>query len=119
MRWQLTTPAILLLLTEGPSHGYELLRRLRPMFPRNAVSSNAGSFYRLLRDLEDAGSVRSRWAVTTGAGPVRRVYELTDSGRDTLDDWASLIECEIQTMSGLLATYYRSATEHHFPDSNR
>ncbi len=104
-RWPFTTAAVLLLLTEGPSHGYQLLSRLRPMLPKDATPPDTSGLYRMLRGLEGDGSVRSSWA-NSGRGPSRRVYELTDSGRDSLDQWAASIAGEIQAMSGLLASFY-------------
>ena len=116
LRWRFTAAAVLLLLDDGPSHGYRLLTRLRPMLPSNSMQPDPGGFYRLLRGLEDDGSVRSRWGVNP-EGPARRVYELTDSGRDTLDGWASAIESEAQAIGGFLAAYYRVLTEHGLPES--
>lgn len=65
----------LLLLRHEPGHGYDLLRRLD--WPG---ADRAGPrLYRLLRDLEQEGMVRSVW--TEGAdGPERRVYRLTRKG---------------------------------------
>jgi DNA-binding PadR family transcriptional regulator len=102
-----------LLLTQGPSHGYELARRLRPMFPRDAVLADASVVYRLLRGLEVDGLVRSSWAENAGSGPARHVYELTDSGRDRLDAWASSIAGEIHALSGMLAVYSDATAERH------
>jgi DNA-binding PadR family transcriptional regulator len=68
--------------------------------------------------LEGEGSLRSSWA-SPGPGPARRVHELTEPGRTTLDGWATSIESELQAMSGLLAAYYRAATEHHFSEADR
>jgi DNA-binding PadR family transcriptional regulator len=118
-RWQFTAPAVLLLLAEGPSHGYQLLSRLRPMLPRDAAPLDAAGVYRVLHGLESGGSLRSSWTANPGSGPARRVYELTDSGRNTLDSWACSIACEIQAMSGLLAAYCRAPTEHHLPEPNQ
>jgi DNA-binding PadR family transcriptional regulator len=88
------------------------------MLPANIASPDASGLYRLLHGLEHDGCLRSSWA-SPGLGPARRVYELTDSGRNTLDDWASTIEEEIQAMSGLLATYYRASTEQDSAGSAR
>lgn len=110
-RWQFTAPAVLLLLSEGPSYGYQLLRRLKPMFPKNAAPPDAGGVYRLLRDLEGDGLLDSSWSENPGAGPTRRIYELTDAGRATLDGCLSSIAFEMEAMSGLLSAYYGGATD--------
>ena len=39
--------------------------------------------YKVLRSLEDGGSIRSTWW-TQESGPARRYYEITDAGRDQL-----------------------------------
>jgi hypothetical protein len=43
--WRFTTPAALLLLTRGPAHGYDLLARLRDVFPRSGGLPDPGAFY--------------------------------------------------------------------------
>jgi DNA-binding PadR family transcriptional regulator len=39
--------------------------------------------YKVLRSLEDGGSIRSTWW-TQESGPARRYYEITEAGRDQL-----------------------------------
>jgi len=70
-----------LLLAEAPGHGYELMERLKPLgFDWNGP----GPIYRELRSLENGGLVASAWSAPR-AGPVPRVYELTEEGRKALD----------------------------------
>ena len=75
-------PCLLLLLAEGPSHGYELLEQVRRAGVRNA---DAGGLYRSLRAMEQSGLVSSWWEPSQ-AGPARRSYLLTDEGRDALGE---------------------------------
>ena len=78
---EFVTPCLLLLLAESSAHGYELMERLKFLgFDWNGP----GPIYRELRSLEDAGLVSSNWFVSK-AGPGRRVYEITPSGREFLD----------------------------------
>jgi DNA-binding PadR family transcriptional regulator len=81
------------------------------MLPSSVAAPDASGLYRLLHGLEVEGSLRSRWA-SPGPGPARRVYELTDAGREALDGWASSMESEIRAVSAFLSTYYREASEH-------
>ena len=74
-------PFLLLLLAESPSHGYQLVARLTAA---GFTDARAGSLYRELRRLEDAGLVISHWEVTQTRGPARRVYKLTSAGRRSL-----------------------------------
>ncbi|MCX7843931.1 MAG: helix-turn-helix transcriptional regulator [Candidatus Bipolaricaulota bacterium] len=46
-----------------------------------------GALYRALRSMEEEGLVRSFWD-TSGSGPARRVYALTDAGWDYPRAWA-------------------------------
>lgn len=78
---ELLAPSLLLLLAESPGHGYELMERLRPL---GFDWGGPGPIYRELRSLEDAGLVTSDWFVGQ-SGPGRRVYEITASGRESLD----------------------------------
>jgi len=74
-------PCLLLLLAEGPSHGYELLEQVRRLGIRGA---EPGGLYRYLRSMEKEELVSSWWEPSQ-AGPARRTYVLTDRGRTALD----------------------------------
>ena len=76
-------PCVLLLLTEGRAHGYELLERLRAF----GFERDAGGLYRALRAMEHEGLVHSFWE-PSGSGPDRRTYEPTPRGRRWLQAWA-------------------------------
>lgn len=83
-------PALLLLLSERPMHGYELLDRLTALMNEGWMI-DLGNLYRMLRGLEAEGVVRSTWDV--GAlGPAKRVYEITLAGTTLLDQWATALE---------------------------
>jgi DNA-binding PadR family transcriptional regulator len=102
--WRFTTPAVLLLLSQKPAHGYDLLARLGDVFPRSGPLPDPGAFYRLLRGLENEGAVISSWE-TPQAGPARRVYSITTVGREQLDGWAVSIERDTRAMRDFLTTY--------------
>ena len=102
-RWRFTTPAVLLLLRNEPAHGYDLLERLPGIFPRAVDPPDPGTFYRLLRSMEDDGAIASSWDTTTQAGPARRVYALTDAGREQLDWWGLQIERDADALHRFLA----------------
>jgi Predicted transcriptional regulators len=69
-------------LFKGNAHGYELINSLSTIFPQEATqtSSVMGNYYRLLRELELLGLVNSSWD-TSGNGPARRVYSITEKGK--------------------------------------
>jgi len=82
-------PALLLLLRDRPSHGYDLIESLGEFVPGRRV--DMGNLYRTLRGLEAQGLVSSEWDAEA-PGPAKRRYELTDGGRKLLAEWASSLE---------------------------
>jgi len=84
-------PAILKLLAEhGEAHGYELHERLSTSALTESTVDRA-AMYRSLRTLEENGHVTSRWDKGECA-PARRVYQLTENGRQHLGEWTALLE---------------------------
>src|SRR2546423_1684417 len=81
-------PAVLLLLAEGPRHGYELIESLPELVGEERV--DVGNLYRFLRTLEEDGIVESEWSADL-PGPARRTYRLTDTGRTLLRRWADAL----------------------------
>ena len=83
---ELMTAWLLLLLDGGATYGYDLRREL----DAHQLSIDPSILYRTLRKLERDGWVESRW-MRSVAGPRRRFYRLTPTGRRTLDEMAELI----------------------------
>ena len=77
---RLTRPTALVLhaLARGVRHGFDVL---------DATGLPSGTVYPILRRLEDAGLVRSRWESVLVAReegrPPRRYYELTGTGAES------------------------------------
>ena len=92
---------VLLSLREWSSYGYELMGRAR-MFGFEAM--NTGTLYRTLRRMEKDGVLESSWE-TSGDGPARRMYTITDAGRAYLDFWARSLEQYQQTMDTFFRMY--------------
>ncbi|MDZ7837080.1 MAG: PadR family transcriptional regulator [Actinomycetota bacterium] len=89
---RLLTPAILLLLAEKASHGYELADRYQKLGLTEA-DSDVGAIYRTLKPLEKEGFVEFSWE-TRSQGPAKKVYHITPSGRNLLHGWAQEIILE-------------------------
>src|SRR6188474_2315340 len=70
--------AILRLLLEEPMHGYQLIRRIEE-FTDGAWKPSAGSVYPTLQLLADEG------LVTAETSNDRKVYALTESGREVAE----------------------------------
>lgn len=97
----LLRPAILLLLKERASHGYELVSRLSDL---GLDVPDFGGLYRALRTMEDEGFVTSSWG-TPERGPARRVYALTPEGEDQLRESAPALVQQRRAIGGLLDRY--------------
>jgi PadR family transcriptional regulator PadR len=95
-------PALLLLLRERATHGYELLEALPAFTGEGRV--DMGNLYRILRALEEDGLVTSQWEA--GApGPAKRTYDLTDEGRRLLDEWAAALRRSRERIDAFLDRY--------------
>jgi PadR family transcriptional regulator PadR len=94
-----TEPALLQLLSDRPTHGYELLERLPGLLGDERV--DVGNLYRALRGLEDEGLVSSEWSAEL-PGPAKRTYTLTEEGRDVLQGWLASLEALRDGLSGFL-----------------
>jgi DNA-binding PadR family transcriptional regulator len=99
-RWM--EPFVLALLAGGAAHGYAIVGELSQLgITTGAV--DVGQVYRTLRDLEQAGQVSSSW--TTGTGPARRDYELTEAGFSALDEWAAVMKERSRLVAEFEARY--------------
>jgi DNA-binding PadR family transcriptional regulator len=102
-------PAVLLLLREGASYGYELADALEALLDEGRV--DFGNLYRLLRALEEEGLVRSSWNDDT-PGPVKRVYEITDEGVALLQAWIESLRAAQERVGALLDRFELVETAH-------
>ena len=93
---------MLLLLAEGPSHGYELAESLEGLLEEGRV--DFGNLYRLLRSLEAEGLVGSSWNDSL-PGPLKRTYELTGEGAALLGAWAASLRAAAQRIDAVLQRY--------------
>jgi PadR family transcriptional regulator PadR len=103
-------PALLLLLRERPTHGYELLDALPELIPAERV--DIGNVYRALRALEEEGLVESEWNADL-PGPAKRTYSLTEEGRRLLDRWAEALRENQAVVAAFLARYEQGKGGEH------
>jgi PadR family transcriptional regulator PadR len=76
-------PLLLFIIGELPIHGYEIARELERR-SEGYFSLTASTLYSALRRLERRGLVSSSWRQITKQK--RRYYELTEKGRQILDE---------------------------------
>lgn len=94
---------LLLMLREEPGHGADLLGRLEAFLPSDWTIDH-GRLYRLLREMEGEGLVRSEW-VTPGEGAPVRVYRLEARGLARLRLWREEIEVRRRSLCLFLDRY--------------
>lgn len=98
---------VLRLLAERPSHGYEMIVRLREK-GEGLLDVKEGTLYPILYRLEEEGCITSVWNSPDGkfsAGKVpRRVYTVTDTGHAMLKQesttWHTFVTCVEQCLRG-------------------
>ena len=95
---RLIEPGILLLLKEKPSHGYDMLGKLAAA-EISGDNIDAGTVYRTLRGMEKEGLIKSKW-LTEGAGPAKRVYEVTPKAIEAVSYWVDEVERKIGLLKG-------------------
>lgn len=98
--------SLLLLVAEYPSHGYDLLERLRDL---GVYDADPGGLYRALRAMEQEGLMISVWQESE-MGPARRTYDLTDEGRDWLHAWAGALRETNRIVGRYLKRYEKVTT---------
>jgi DNA-binding PadR family transcriptional regulator len=86
--------AILAILSEEPSHGYAILAKLEKRIG-GVCGISYGQVYRVLAGLERRGLIVGR-AVQVARRPTRRVFDLSEAGRDDVQRW--LVEAPARTM---------------------
>jgi DNA-binding PadR family transcriptional regulator len=98
---KLVQPAMLAILTKGPLHGYELARKIGsiPGF-LDAVPDMSG-IYRMLKLLESRGMVSANWDIAEGRRP-KRIFAITDTGRQCLENWTNTLQNYHKTIGSLL-----------------
>jgi poly-beta-hydroxybutyrate-responsive repressor len=93
---------ILLTLRECTAYGYELMKRTAAF---GFEAMNPGTYYRTLRNMEKDGLCKSEWDTSSGAGPARRVYTITDAGEAYLQFWIDALEQYRRNMDAFFSLY--------------
>lgn len=73
--------AILSLIAEQPRHGYDIEQVIEMRGMRDWTEIGFSSIYYLLNKLEKAALIESQLQQSEGKGPARKVYTITQKGR--------------------------------------
>jgi PadR family transcriptional regulator PadR len=99
-------PALLLLLSEEPGYGYQLVKGLSAF---RFGHIDRPTVYRGLAQLEKDGLVES-WSAESKAGTARRVYGLTADGQRALRIWMGVVKEERDGLDRVLRRYRATGT---------
>jgi DNA-binding PadR family transcriptional regulator len=98
-------PCFLLQLHNQDRHGYDLLHGLQE-FIADADDYDPSIIYRIMRDMETNGLVSS-YEGTVSRGPKRRMYNLTEQGRNQLSSWITDLQKTRDEIDHLLTVYQK------------
>ncbi len=96
-------PALLLLLAEKSSHGYELTERYSELGFTEA-NFDPGAIYRTLRLLETEELIKSKWD-TEDIGPAKKIYSITPEGIEMLSSWVINISNRVKIFEVFIERY--------------
>lgn len=89
---------VLRVLVDGPSHGYDIARAVERI-TSGCCSPTEGGLYPVLRELEQGGYATAATEVVSGRE--RKVYELTDKGREAFavgaEAWLEVTDAVVAT----------------------
>jgi len=95
--------SVLLGLVSAPSYGYELISTIQS-FGFIEGTAPPGMIYRHLRQMEEDNMVRSEWE-TKEAGAAKRIYTITDEGREVLDLWIQFMQAGADKLNHFIQMY--------------
>jgi PadR family transcriptional regulator PadR len=96
-------PSILLGLLLKASYGYELIQNIQK-FGFVEGQAPPGMIYRHLRQLEEDGLVSSKWE-TKGTGPAKRMYTITEEGKEVLAIWIDYMKKQARSLNEFTGAY--------------
>lgn len=100
---KLIQPTLLTMLAkvEEGMHGYRIMEELgnKNLFSQKTPDSTG--VYRTLRTLEERNLVISKWDVS-GTGPAKKIYSITNVGRECLEQWIYTLQQYKETIDIIL-----------------
>jgi PadR family transcriptional regulator len=95
-------PVTLLTLRDCTTYGYKLMEQTAKF---GFEATNPGTYYRTLRCMEKDGLCKSEWDTSSGVGPARRVYSITEAGEAYLGFWVDALEQYRRNMDFFFSLY--------------
>jgi len=105
---RLIQPAILVVLAEGPLHGYRLAGRIGAMPGWAGQKPDVSGIYRFLKAMQRKGLVVCSWDLSD-TGPAKKSYQITPAGRRCLRRWIKTLQEHRAAIAALLKTARKAA----------
>ena len=99
-------PRLLYLIKKSPGYGYQLIEEIGEL-PFPGPTPDSAAVYRMLRELEKNGLVRSEWEHGE-AGPSKRVYYLTSEGDERLVVWVEAFKDRVKMLNRFIGLCEKS-----------
>ena len=100
--------AVLILLSNKPYHGYEIMREIKER-TMGFWRPTAGGIYPILRDLEESGYVESEWFFQKKRK--RRTYRITEAGKAVLERALTKESQIANSMSDLIKEFMKDVLD--------
>lgn len=102
---KLIKPKILVLLNKYQEglHGYRIIEILNQQPLWNEPVDSTG-IYRTLNVMEERGLLLSDWD-TSSTGPAKKIYKITEEGRDCLKNWLQTLKKYQESILQILRDY--------------
>lgn len=90
---KLIQPAVLVVLSEGPSYGLEILNKIQERSITAGGAPDAAGFYRMLKKMEESGLMTAEWVFNGDSNKPRKMLTITEDGIRCISNWReSLVE---------------------------
>lgn len=86
---------ILLAIATEATHGLGVLNKINEEVPNNRLDTAV--IYRTLKEFESLGYITSDW-MDSDAGPKKKIYTITESGKEKLEEFRSDIEKSLNNL---------------------
>lgn len=96
----LVEPALLILIDQEARHGYALHSALKTLGIRPIHPSVV---YRTLKQMESLEWIQSDWDTESGQGPPRKIFSISDLGKNALITWKEELQRGRDSISAMLA----------------
>ena len=98
---KLIQPMILTILAQDDLYGYKIVQRIAESPMCKGQKPDGTGVYRFLKAMEQRNLVKSSWSLDD-SGPAKRIYHITNEGKECLSHWINTLEDYHQAIGKML-----------------